>query len=196
MRIRESEMTLSMKTASKRLALVLLAGMLSAVGPWAVASADPPRKGLVACWSFDACDGERVADVSGGEHHGKIAGEPELAEGVRGKSLRLDGLCDYVAVEDADALDFSKATFSVSGWVNVYALTGEQQMIVAKNVYSANQREWGLMIDADGRFRLYLRHEGRWETVESQTMPVPGRWYHVAVTVDAGRANLYVNGKR
>lgn len=186
----------STKAVFGSLALVVLAGTLSPVGPDAVASADPPRKGLVAQWSFDECDGERIADISGGGLHGKIAGEPELADGVRGKSLRLDGLCDYVAIEDTDRLDFSKATFSVCGWVNVYALTGEQQMIVAKNVYSAGQREWGLMIDADGRFRFYLQHQRRWNTVESQTIPVPGRWHHVAVALDAGRASLYVNGKR
>ena len=69
-------------------------------------------------------------------------------------------------------------------------------MIVGKNVYSANQREWGLMVDQDNRFRFYMRHDNQWKTVGSAEVPVPGRWYHLAVCVDAGRASLYVDGRR
>jgi concanavalin A-like lectin/glucanase superfamily protein/BNR repeat protein len=161
-----------------------------------VAATDLPETGLVASWSFDACDGGQVRGDSGSGLDGMIVGEPESAEGVRGFALQLDGRHDYFAVEDTEALDFSKATFSVTAWVNVYALRGDQQMIVAKNVYSANQREWGLMVDADRRFRFYLQSQGKWNTIESQTEPNLGHWYQVTVTVDAGKACMYVNGKR
>jgi len=157
-------------------------------------AAEPDEEGLVAYWSFDGTDGARVEDVSGKGHHGTILGKAKQKEGVRGKSLCLDGSRDYVSVPDDGTLDFSDATFSVTAWVNVYALPSEQQMIVGKNVYSANQREWGLMLDRDNRFRFYLRHDGQWKTVESRVIPVPGRWYHITVTVQAGQASLYLNG--
>lgn len=162
----------------------------------AAAATDPATEGLLARWSFDETGGARVEDISGNKHHGKLHGRRNSADGVRGHSLRLDGLRNYVAVPDAEVLDFSNGTFSVTAWVNVYALRGEQQMIVAKNVYSANQREWGLMIDGDRRFRFYLQQRSQWKTVESRTSPIPGRWYHVATTLDAGRAVLYINGQQ
>ena len=178
-----------------RVALLTVASMLLLPVLVHGATADPPQKGLVAHWSLDGIEDGRVQDAASDTRSGKIVGQSKLAEGVSGRSLLLDGRQDYVVVEDTDGLDFSKATFSVAAWVNVYALRGDQQMIVAKNVYSANQREWGLMIDADRRFRFYMQSDGRWQTVESQTVPELGRWYHVAVTVESGRASLYVNGK-
>lgn len=158
-------------------------------------AADMPLKGLLASWTFDSIDEGQIHDESGGKLDAAVVGKPKSAEGVSRRSLQLDGRHDYVVVEDADALDLSKATFSVVAWVNVYALRGGQQMIVAKNVYSANQREWGLMIDADRRFRFYLQSQGKWQTVESQTEPELGHWYHVAMTIHAGKASLFVNGK-
>ncbi len=169
--------------------VVLLASIVHAAS-----AAEPNREGLVAHWTFDKTDGGRFEDISGKGHHGSIHGKTDQNEGVRGQSLCLDGSHDYITVPDNETLDFSDATFSVTTWVNAYALSSEQQMIVAKNVYSANQREWGLMLDRDNRFRFYLRHDDQWKTVESRSTPMPGRWYHVVVTVDAGRASLYLNG--
>lgn len=154
-----------------------------------------PREALLGQWSFEGCEEGRIADLSGGGREGKLVGEPDLAEGAEGRCLRLDGLEDYVTVDEAGELDFSDATFSITAWVNVHALREDQQMIVAKNVYSADQREWGLMIDRDSRFRFYLWSADQWQTVDSETVPELGQWYQVAVALDAGRARLYVNGK-
>ncbi len=169
--------------------------ILMAAGAGAQEPADGlPREGLVACWTFDDIRGARVGDGSGHGHEATVLGQFELASGVRGHSLRLDGSASYAAVPDAGDFDFSAATFSITAWANVYALNRGQQMIVAKNVYSANQREWGLMVDHDNQFRFYLQH-GDWRTLGSKCVPKPGRWHHVAVTVDAGNARLYVDGR-
>jgi hypothetical protein len=147
----------------------------------------------VAAWSFETFDSGVVPDTAG-RLPARTVGAPELAPGVEGQSLKLDGIGDYATVDPADALAFADAAFSITAWINVYSLDRGQQMIVAKNVYAADQREWGLMIDADNRFRFYLWDQG-WRTVGSQTEPQPGHWVHVAVTVDYGRGRLYVNGK-
>lgn len=175
--------------------LAAASGLLLPVCIQQTGLADPPREGLVSHWAFDAsADGPIASSLESGQG-GEIVGKPKSAEGVCGPCLQLDGRHDYFIVADTDALDFSKATFSVSAWINVYALRGDQQMIVAKNVYSANHREWGLMVDSDGRFRFYMHSGGKWQTVGSRTIPEPGRWYQVTVTVDSGRARLYVNGQ-
>jgi hypothetical protein len=147
----------------------------------------------VARWSFEAIDSSVTPD-SEGKHPGKLHASPGEAPGVVGQSLKLDGAAQYVSVADAPELSFPQATFSVAAWINVYGLGRGQQMIVAKNVYSADQREWGLMIDHDDHFRFYKKADG-WKTLGSKTVPEPGRWYHVTVTVDRGKARLYIDGK-
>ena len=176
-------------------ALILLAGGGGLTTGTDPAAAEDLPPGLLAHWSFESLDEGRIEDSSGNRLHGQIVGEPERVEGVCGHALRMDGLADHVVIPAAADLDFSTATFSVTAWVNVYGLSGEQQMILAKNVYAQNQREWGLMIDRDQRFRFYLWREGQWRTLESETRPVPGHWYQVAVTLQSGQAGLYVNGQ-
>ncbi len=175
--------------------LILLAGGGYLTSGTAPAAAEDLPPGLLAHWTFESLDEGRIEDSSGNRLHGQLAGDPQRVEGVRGQALRLDGLADHVVIPAAADLDFSTATFSVTAWVNVYGLSGEQQMILAKNVYDRDQREWGLMIDRDQRFRLYVRRDGQWRTLGSETSPVPGHWYQVAVTLDAGQAGLYVNGQ-
>jgi hypothetical protein len=131
---------------------------------------------LVARWSFDEA------------HKGTV-----LAPGVEGRALKFEG--GIVSVPSSPSLQFGDVSFSVAAWVNPYELGAGQQMIVAKNVYSAGKREWGLMLDKDNRFRFYLSQKG-WKTIASQTEPRVGHWHHLAVTVEKGRGRLYINGKQ
>ena len=115
------------------------------------------------------------------------------AKGVEGGALALDGV-SVLEVKESAKLGHGGKGFTLVAWVNPYTLNAGQQMIVAKNVYSQNQREWGVMIDKDGRFRLYLR-QGGWQTVTAETRPKPGHWYQVGVVVTPQRAELWINGK-
>jgi hypothetical protein len=143
--------------------------------PVAVVAAEQPTAHTdlrpVAAWSLGTLDAGVVPDTAG-RLPASIVGAPESVAGVEGAALKLDGMGDYATVAAADAIAFADAPFSITAWINVYALDRGQQMIVAKNVYAANQREWGLMIDADNRFRFYLWDQG-WKTVGSQTEPQP-----------------------
>jgi hypothetical protein len=155
-----------------------------------VAAADEAAP--VARWSFDGVRKGTVADAVG-NHTGTVKATLQQVPGVEGQTLKFDG--SFVSVPSAPTLQFGDATFSIVAWVNPYALDSGQQMIVAKNVYSAGKREWGLMLDKDNRFRFYLSQKG-WKTIASQTEPRAGHWYHVTVTVERGRGRLYVNGKQ
>lgn len=172
---------------------------LSLLTAWALACAagggatSRSTPGLVGHWTCDQTRGTVFADTSGLGNDGTLRGGPLFADGVTGQSLRLDGIDDIVEVPDAECFGFADGSFSLSAWVNVYALGIGQQMILGKNVYSSNQREWSLLIDDDSRPTLYLRHKG-WTTAKARTVPEPGRWYHIASCVDRGRARIYVNG--
>lgn len=122
-----------------------------------------------------------------------IQGEVTLAQGVRNQSLVLDGV-SLLEVKGSASATHQKLGFTCSIWVNPYAPDEGQQMIAAKNRYSLNEREWGVMIDRDGRYRLYVRQDG-WETVESDILPTLGRWQHVAVAISGEKASLWVDGQ-
>ena len=87
-------------------------------------------------------------------HHGQAHGALKTAPGVEGKSLFFDGAATLVTVPSAPELSIGEGPFTVAAWVNAYAPGGSQQMISAKNNYSVNQREWGLMLDRDAHPRL------------------------------------------
>ena len=174
-----------MKTATRCL---LIAAVAFAV-PESRAADDATS---MARWSFEQIRDGTVADAVGNQP-GTVKGTPQSVAGVDGQALRFDGC--IVSVPSAPSLQFADATFSIAAWVNPYELGCGQQMIVAKNVYSAGKREWGLMLDNDNRFRFYLWQNG-WKTLASPTEPRPGHWHHVAVTVEKGRGRLYINGKQ
>jgi hypothetical protein len=112
---------------------------------------------------------------------------------VKGKSLALDGGA-VLEVKDSARMTHKDEGFTFLIWVNLYARDAGQQMIAAKNVYSLNQREWGVMVDEDNRFRLYLR-QGDWKTVAAKALPKLGHWHQVGVVVRPNLAELWVNGK-
>jgi hypothetical protein len=117
-----------------------------------------------------------------------------VAEGVSSNSLAFDG---YSVLEVRDSADLTEGDtgFTFTAWVNPYVLNGEQQMIAAKNRYSLNERQWGVMVDKDRRFRLYV-WQGKWNTVEAATLPRPGHWHLIGVVVRPATAELWVNGER
>jgi len=169
--------------------LTLLAVGGPALPLGAAETAEAPQP--VARWSMDAARGGVVSDAAG-HHPATVKGDVQLMPGVACQSLKFNGDC--LSVPSADDLQFADATFSLTAWVNPHTPGGDQQMIVAKNHYAAGQRQWGLMIDKDHRFRFYLWQQG-WKTLTSQTEPHIGHWHHVAVTLDKGHGRLYVNGK-
>ena len=115
-----------------------------------------------------------------------------MVDGAEGKALLLHG-SEVLEVKDSAALGHEAAGFSLSVWVNPIASGQGQQMVAGKNRYSANEREWGVMLDADGRFRLYV-WQGAWKTVGHPQPPTLGRWHHLGVVLRAEVAELWVNG--
>lgn len=122
--------------------------------------------------------------------HGRI----QQAPGVAGGSVVLGG-DSLLQVNDSSSLTASDNGFTVMAWVNPYLLNNQQQMISAKNRYSLNERQWGVMIDSDNQFRLYV-WQGRWATASSTNELRPGHWHLVGIVVRPVSAELWVNGKR
>jgi hypothetical protein len=122
-----------------------------------------------------------------------VRGSATGVEGVSGTCLRLDG-DSLLAVSNSATLTESDSGFTFTMWVNPYGPGEDQQILAAKNRYSLNERQWGVMVDDDGRFRLYL-WQGSWVTVEAAMPPKPGHWHLIGVVVRPGEAELWVNGE-
>ena len=134
-------------------------------------------------WALDSVDSLKFA------LHGEVA----ATVGVKNECQIFDG-GSLLTVKDSSSFTGSEVGFTLTAWVNPYLLCEQQQMIVAKNRYSLDERQWGVMIDKDNRFRLYV-WQGRWVTAECSAPPQPGRWHQIGVVVRPTEAELWVNGK-
>jgi len=134
-------------------------------------------------WPLESADSSKLS----------VHGDVVAAPGVEGNSAVLDG-ASLLKVKDLERLTGGEAGFTLTAWVNPYLLDDQQQMIAAKNRYSLSERQWGVMIDKDNRFRLYV-WQGEWATVGCSTRPQPGRWHLIGVVVRRANAELWVNGK-
>lgn len=122
-----------------------------------------------------------------------VVGKAALVPGVTGGAVAL-GDRSYLELPDSASFRADTGlTLLVS--CNPMITGSAQAMIAAKNRYDRDEREWGVMIDDDGRFRLYL-WQGGWETIASGFPAQPGRWYRVGVVLGPGHAELWIDGTK
>ncbi len=120
-----------------------------------------------------------------------VRGTANNATGVVGQCLVFDG---ESLIELKESADLTGDSFSVSLWFNPYDLTGGQQMLVGKNRYSKNQRQWSLTIEPDGKLKAHLQ-QGRWSTITCDEPLAAGRWHQATLVVATDKASLFLNGK-
>ena len=135
---------------------------------------------LAETWSFDSAE-ESVL----------VRGTANPADGATGQSLVLDG--DSL-IELKDSAKLGNGVFTVSIWFNPYEIAGSQQVLVGKNRYSRNERQWSLTIEPNGRLRAHLRQDG-WSTISCEDPLKPGGWHLATLVVEPDKAALFLNGK-
>jgi hypothetical protein len=116
---------------------------------------------------------------------------PKNAVGASSKILQLDGSS---LVELKDTARLASGSLTVSLWFNPYAVGGEQQMLIGKNRYSLNERQWGITIEPDGHLKADLQQAG-WSTIACAEPLRAGSWHFAALVVESAKATLYLNGK-
>jgi hypothetical protein len=120
----------------------------------------------------------------------QVHGSFKAAAGAVGQCLVLDG-SSVIELKDTAP---HNGRFTVSVWFNPYVLEGSQQMIVGKNRYSLNERQWGITIEPDGKMKAHLKQDG-WSEIFCEEPLKAGHWHLATLTVDAGKAALFLNGK-
>jgi len=132
-------------------------------------------------------------DSGSSEQLRQKGGSVTEAAGARNQCLVLDGK-SLLEAKNSTAIPDSYKPFTLTIWFNPYNLDRDQQMLAAKNRYSLNEREWGVMVDRDQKLRLYV-HQGSWKTAQADAALKTGHWHQVGVVVGSDKVELWLNGK-
>lgn len=152
--------------------------------------------GATAYVAADEGSGRRFADTTGDFGAGSLASNAGWTTGKIGASaLSFDGSLGTLA-QIPDTVINTGGSFSVSSWVKLNTLTGNQTFA---SMWGGAISPFYLQLTG-GRFAFVLRDSDSTgstaSTATSTTTPVTGTWYHLVGSYDAtaGTASIYVNG--
>ena len=173
-------------------ALTLLTVLLLAtLGALHAADKQPTKPNIQAGTSANAFAAHWPLESAADESF-TMRGNVGIVPGVQSQAVLLDG-SSLIQMKGTSQFGHGAAGFAFSIWMNAFAPGEDQQIIAAKSVYSLDQREWSVMLDKDGKIRLYV-WQGGWKTVEHKTPPKPGDWHQVGVLMRPRETELWVDG--
>ena len=159
--------------------------------------------GLVAHWSFDDCTAK---DVSGNGNNGEIRGNPLCTAGVQGKSLKFNGVGDYIQVESSSSLNVLEKV-SFGAWVKLADITrnSDNNIILNKEgipyELAIHDNQGGTTCFPDSipayNFSFYIdvMHENQQCGWADGGHNVPkDEWVHLFVSYDGYAVKTYYNG--
>jgi hypothetical protein len=162
--------------------------------------------GLVAYWSFDK-DTVQIAKQAEDIFSGLKAvvdGDPELAPAedcAVGECILLDGVDDYLLVEDSDPPKINRDwdEITLECWVKINALDDSWNRIISLDDMPANTKVVTLYYDDDdNRHGFFVKVDNK-ATQAAQHLiqeDIPlNEWLHLVGTYDGSNVNYYVNGK-
>jgi hypothetical protein len=146
---------------------------------------------LLAYLPFSEASGTTASDASGNGNNGTLVGSVSHVAGRSGNAIALDGTSGYVSLPNDIVLNLSD--FTIAAWVYCNTNTSEQRVF---DFGSGIGRYMMLSPNGGGvlRFAITLDlYYGEINLKGSAPLPI-GRWQHLAVTLSASTATLYLNG--
>ena len=154
--------------------------------------------GIISWWPGEGAAGDIVDG-----NHGTLMNGAGFAAGMVGQAFNLNGINQYVELQDSDSLDVTES-FSIEGWVYPTGPPDRRYAILAKwgdiGDYSNNRSYW-LGVDPNGELHFGLCDWPHQWDIPFAAFGVTGviaynTWNHVAAVFDqpAGTRRLYVNG--
>ena len=145
---------------------------------------------LAGDWRFHAGKNQAFPNAAGENLPARVIGRTSLVDSPQGKAIRLDGN-GYLEIQTAAALNFSTAC-TLTAWICPKMQAKGGGRIIDKVEAGGSN---GYLLDTNPGNSLRLIVEGG--VVRHAAKLKPGRWVHVAATVDEDdRLTLYVDGKR
>lgn len=172
----------------------------------AVAARGAVLDGLVAYWSFDknTVQIQKEATDTLAELVAVVDGDPELAPAgdcVVGECILLDGVDDYLLVEDSDPPKINRDwdEITMECWVKINALDDSWNRIISLDDQPANTKVVTLYYDDDDNRHGFFVKSKNQATQAAQHLiqeDIPlNEWLHIVGTYDGSEAHYYVNGK-
>ncbi|BBO17612.1 conserved hypothetical protein [Candidatus Brocadia pituitae] len=167
---------------------------------WNFTTAD---NNMLVYYRFDENSGTTAADSSGNSNNGAIINGPVWTTGKINNAISFDGINDYVNISNESNFDFERSnSFSVSAWVKLTPVSGNDYMIISKLDVAPTYRGWAFFIDGnDGSLRVHLTNNWGTSSIirkDSALSVTDNSWHHVAFTYNgsslASGLNFYVDG--
>ncbi|MDQ6417911.1 LamG-like jellyroll fold domain-containing protein [Paenibacillus sp. LHD-117] len=134
---------------------------------------------------------ENNADNAYGSTHGAVTGIPVYAEGKTGQAIDLNGSNQHVTLPAGHALS-GYDEMTVAAWVNWRGGNQWQRLFDFGN--NTNQYLFLSPRSGNNTLRFAIKNGGAEQLVQTSQLAA-NEWVHVAVTLGAGKAKLYVNGE-
>jgi len=155
---------------------------------------------LIAYFPFDG----DLKDATGHFGDGKVVGakiniaakDIEYTDGIKGKALLFNGRRGVVLPDDL----IKDYDYSVSFLVNIESFTMHTPTFFGAYIDDNGSFHWVSLVPfgwSQGTL-LWARDDVKdiwYDGLCSENLQT-GKWYHVVLTVDHGKANIYVNGKQ
>ncbi len=156
--------------------------LVDATSRLGVTTADP----LVASGLTSSYSAENNANDSTGANPGTLIGGTTFGTGISGSAFLLDGVDDYVSINDSATTRPSPATYEL--WFRLTAQPTTFATLVSKPSAANTNNSFALSY-----FNGSLNYNVG-STASVFFLPDAGFWHHVALTFDAGVVKLYLDG--
>jgi large repetitive protein len=154
-----------------------------------IAAADT---GLIAYWPFDtAVEGAVYIDKS--DHGYNVVSNCDLAVGVKQNALNCTN--SFLAPVKNSKTAFDLDSLTIEAWIN-FSSSNNYMVIFSHQTYESGDGGFETGIGSDGTLQLNMAYFGSngWVQCVSNSVLLPGRWYHVASTYDGKTMKVYING--
>jgi hypothetical protein len=152
-----------------------------------ITPAEPNSANLTLHYEF-----EGTTNDSTGVNNGTAFGGPTYVLGKVGQALLLDGVDDYVAIQNLNYATTGLAEVSVAAWIRTS--NWDNQVIVAFDRNEYWRLEIHLVGGGPGQIGWDVMTDTGQVDYGSTTRVDDGQWHHVAGVFDNGTLTIYIDG--